>query len=142
MGEARGVAVLQFQNRTIAYNTVLAPFAADMFFLQSSRMTQGFWQPVIENLTATLGQPSGGRLVTCDWHENGRSTAELGEDLAHFIRTLGLNSVYVVACDDAVKVAQAAEERSPSLFAKTLYFHGQGPKGDEMIRAVHAFCPI
>jgi hypothetical protein len=131
------MAVFFHGNRSIAYQSRLAPFSHDLLLLQSSRFNADFWNPVLEGLP---NHSSGsGRIITCEWFAKDLDTATLAEDLNGFLQTLGLHSLHVVACDDAVKVITELEQRYPGAVDKTLHYPQSHPRMDELTRAVREF---
>lgn len=133
------MAIFLYNNRSIAYQMELAPFAPDLVLLQGSRFGPEYWRPVLEDLS--LAEPAGGRILTCDWSAEAFKEAQ-GEDLIRLIQTLGLQSVHLVACDDAVDLVASVQKINPALFEKTLLFPVNPPRGEELKRAVRAFCPF
>jgi hypothetical protein len=131
------MAVFSHGNRTIAYHSQFAPFQHDLLLLQSSRFHQDFWQPVLEDLKEDLR--SSGRIVTCEWYEKDLDTATMAEDLNNLLQTLGLHSLHVVACDDAVKVVNELERKYPGSVSKTLLYPQSLPKVDDLARTVREF---
>jgi hypothetical protein len=134
------MAVYHHANRTIAYQMEFAPFQHDLLLLQSSRFTTDFWRPVLEN----LGQhtPSSGRVVACDWFDKNLSEQELAKDLDQLIKTIGLTSVHVVACDDAVDLVGELEKLSPGRFENTLLYPQSVPRPEQLSRSIRAFSQI
>jgi hypothetical protein len=128
------MAIFQFNNQTLPYETVFAPFAHDLLLLQPAKFSIDFWQPVLDSLR---GEPSaGGRVVTCE------SPLPGAEILERFLRTLGLHDLHVVAFGDSVEVVKAVSKIEPGSFERTLLFPSGGPKGAELVREVREFCGI
>lgn len=131
------MALYQHGNRSIAYQIEFAPFAQDLLLLQGSRFDTQFWRPVLA--TFKDHAPSGGRVVICEWFESGLSEVQMAQDLAGLIKTLGLHSLHVVACDDAVDVVAEVEKAHPGRFEKTLLFPQVVPRADELSRSILGF---
>jgi hypothetical protein len=131
------MAVFSHGNRTIAYHSQFAPFQHDLLLLQSSRFNPEFWQPVLEDLKED--HMASGRIVTCEWFKKDLDTAALAEDLNNLLQTMGLHSLHVVACDDAVKVVNELERRYPGSVDKTLLYPQSLPKMDDLARTVREF---
>jgi hypothetical protein len=134
------MAVFSHGNRIIAYHSQFAPFQHDLLLLQSSRFNLDFWNPVLEDLKED--QRSSGRIVTCDWHSKDLSLAELVEDLNNLLQTMGLHTLHVVACDDAVKVVNELERKYPGSVTKTLLYPQSLPKMDDLARTVREFSAV
>ena len=129
------MAVFFHDNRSIAYKIDPAPFAHDLLLLQNSSFSAAFWAHV----TRELGQPTGagGRIITCEWHEPTLDTDKMSHDLLALIHTLGLQELRVVACGDAVQVAETIQRDEPGTFAKTLYYRDDSvPKTDAISAAL------
>lgn len=136
------MALFQFNDRTIPYHIHLGPFGFDLVLLQGSKFNSDFWRPVIEDLEALPSQ--GGRLLTCDWAEGvGESKAQDQAQICiRLLQTLGMDSAWVVAFDDAVKLLAEMQKAQSGLVEKTLLFPVEGPKGADLKRAVRDFCQI
>jgi len=134
------MAVYQHGNRTIAYQIEFAPFSHDLVLLQSSRFNMEFWKPVLSNLRDHT--PASGRVMVCDWHDGKLDEMKMAEDLVGLIKTLGLNSVHVVACDDAVDVVAEIEKLSPGWFENTLLYPQSVPRPDELSKSIREFSRI
>lgn len=134
------MAIFFHGNRTIAYHSQFAPFAHDLLLLQSSKFNPDYWSPLLEDFKAS-GTASG-RIVTCEWYDPKLDTATLAEDLNNFLQTLGLHTLHVVACDDAVKVITELEKKYPGSIDKTLFFPQPIPRGEEFSRAVKEFSGV
>ena len=131
------MAVYQHGSRSIAYQIEFAPFAHDLVLLQSSRFGVEFWNPVLATLRDHT--PASGRVVICEWHDAKLSEVQMAEDLAGLIKTLGLNSVHVVACDDAVDIVAEIEKLYPGRFENTLLYPQSVPRSDELSRSIREF---
>ena len=127
-------------NRSITYRIEFAPFQHDLLLLQSSRYGLDFWKPVLENLNDH--PPSNGRVVVCDWFAKDLDETQMAKDLNQLMKTLGLNSVHVVACDDAVDVVAEIEKDNPGRFENTLLFPQSVPRTDDLSRAIREFSRI
>lgn len=134
------MAVYQHGNRSIAYQIEFAPFAHDLVLLQSSRFDAGFWQPVLSNLRDHT--PASGRVIVCEWHDSNLNEAQMAADLVGLLKTLGLNAIHVVACDDAVDVVAEIEKQNPGCFENTLFFAQNVPRPDELSRSIREFSQI
>lgn len=128
------MALFQFNNQTLPYETDFAPFSHDLLLLQSSKFSADFWRPVLEDLKA--GRPAGGRIVTCE------SPLPDAETFERFLRTLGLHEIHVVALGDAVELVKNVAKIEPGAFEKTLLFPSGFLKPGELPREVREFCGI
>ena len=81
----------------------------------------------------------GGRVVTCDWSAEGLAGHALLEHFQRFILTLGLQTLHVVACDDAVAVGEGLEADFPGVIVRSLYFPRNAPRGEQLWNAVQEF---
>ncbi len=134
------MAVFFHNGRTLAYQSDFAPFSHDLLLLHSSNFKPEFWRPVLEVFAA---QPSAsGRVVTCEWFEAGRDIEMMAGDLSGLVRTLGLHSLHVVACGDAVEVVTAMTRLHAEIFSKTLLFPQNVPRGEDLERAIRDFVQI
>lgn len=134
------MSVFFHNNRSIPYRIEFAPFQHDLLLLQSSRFGMEFWKPVLENLNSH--PPSSGRVVVCEWYEKGHDETQLAKELVALMKTLGLNSVHVVACDDAVDVVAEVEKLHPGRFENTLLYPQSVPRPDDLSRAIREFSRI
>ncbi|MGE4131170.1 MAG: hypothetical protein AB7F86_05995 [Bdellovibrionales bacterium] len=134
------MAVFQHHDHSIAYSLHHAPFNFDLVLLQGSQFTSDFWKPVLSDLTGQTA--AAGRLLICDWYDAKVEDENLAENFIRLVGTIGLNSVRVVAFDDAVEMVAEAQRQHPGLFDKTLFFPQGGPKGDDLTRAVRDLCQI
>lgn len=134
------MAIFSFGNRNIPYKTEFAPFMHDLLLLQSSRYGFDFWSPVLENLKDH--PPSSGRVVACQWFEKGLTEAQMTEDLNNFIKTLGLHSLHVVACGDAVDIVGELEKLYPGRFDNTLFYPQSVPRPEDLSRSIREFSQI
>ena len=131
------MAIFFHGNRSMAYQSHFAPFTHDLLLLQSSRFNPEFWNPVLENLNSD--PKAGGRIITVEWSDTKLETSALATDLKNLIRTLGLHSLHVVACDDAVKVVNELEKTFPGVIGKTLLYPINLPRTEDLVRAVSEF---
>ncbi|MGZ3721558.1 MAG: hypothetical protein ACXVA9_01425 [Bdellovibrionales bacterium] len=134
------MAVFFHGNRSIAYQSHFAPFAHDLLLLQSSRFNTDFWGPVLEKFDQE--PKASGRIITCEWFDAKLDTATMAEDLNNLLQTLGLHTLHVVACDDAVKVITELEKKYPGSVDKTLLFPQSLSRNEELARSVHEFSRI
>jgi len=126
-------------NRSINYQIQFAPFSHDLLLLQGSRLGLEFWTPVLENLK---GHPSEqGRIVACEWHQKGLSEAEMATDLTNLMKTLGLQDVHVVACEDAVGLVKQIEKQDAKRFSGTLLYPST-PRSEDLSRSVQEFSDL
>jgi len=133
------MAIFFNNNRAISHQMELAPFAADLILLQGSRFSPEYWRPVLEDLGSM--PPAGGRILTCDWTDDGFKNIQ-PEDFVKLIHSLGLQQIHLVACDDAVELMSGVQRLQPTIFEKTLFYPNNAPRGEDLKRAVRAFCPI
>lgn len=131
------MAIFYHDNRSIEYDAEFAPFHHDMILLQSSRLTPETWRQVTDVLTAE--RPSSGRVVTCNWFDETFPPKRLAEDMLGLIKTLGLQSIHVVACDDAVDLVGEIEKLHPGLIEKTLLYPESLPHPEDLTRAIRDF---
>ena len=134
------MAIFFHGNRSIAYQSQLAPFSHDLLLLQASRFSTDFWQPVLDDLKDQT--PTGGRVVVCEWFEKGLDVATMAKDLDNLIKTLGLQAVHVVACDDAVGVVKEIEKQNAGRFENTLLYPQSVPRTDDLSRSIRDFSEI
>ena len=132
--------VFVFGNRSIAHQIEFAPFSHDLLLLQSSRHNLDFWRPVMDNLKEN--PPSSGRVVVCDWFEKGASETKMAEDLNQLIKTIGLHSLHVVACGDAVDIIGEIEKANPGRFENTLFYPQTIPRVEDLSRSIREFSQI
>ena len=128
------MAIFSHGNRSINYRIEHSPLAFDLVLLQPSRMGSDFWRPVLHDLHSD-GEPSG-RVLVCEWFESGIDRETLATDLAGMLRSLGMSSVYLVACEDAVEVVRHMQDIE--IIASRLYPQ-QTPRSDELISAIRDF---
>ena len=133
--------VFQHQGRTIEYKTELAPFGHDLILLQGSRFNVDFWQPVIENLSRAAS-PAGGRILVCEWANAKLDIGQLARDLGQLIQTMGLQSLHVVACDDAVAVVNELQKQQPGVISETLLFSQNTLRTDDLVQDIREFSQI
>lgn len=133
------MAVFLNNHQSLIYHIDKAPFVHDLVLLQDSGSNRQFWLPVLEDFGAQASHA--GRVLTCDWPVDVKV-----EDLAsHFLRlvqTLALHNVHVVAFNDAVAVVDEIQNLQLGTFERTLLFPQGGPRGEEMVSAIRAFCGI
>lgn len=134
------MAVFSHNGRRIAYQSEFAPFAHDLLLLHSSQFNASFWRPVLEALRCE--PPASGRVITCDWQDEKRGVEGMAEDLNALMRTLGLQSVHVVACGDAAAVAGDISRQSPSRFTNVLFYPRAVPDKEDLIAAIREFAQI
>jgi hypothetical protein len=133
------MAVFIHGNRTINYQIQFAPFAHDLVLLQGSRLSLDFWAPVLEQLK---GLPSEqGRIVACDWFQRGLSEAEMATDLLDLLKTLALQDVHVVACEDAVALVKQVERQDAKRFSSSLLYPST-PRSEDLSRSVQEFSDL
>jgi len=131
------MAVFHHGNRSIAYQVQFAPFSHDLVMLQSSRFHIDFWKPVLEGLKDS--PPANGRVVICEWYEKGLSEAQMAEDLNSLMKILGLQSIHVVACDDAVEIVGELETKHSGRFENTLLYPQSVPRPEDLSRSIREF---
>ncbi len=137
------MALFSINGRGIPYQIEFAAIPHDILLLQSSKMNSGLWQSVIEDLTDGKRSHIGpSRIVTCEWYAAGLSPEQLAQDLNAFIRTLALDSVYVVATGDAVDVVGRASQQVPARFSQTLFYPQTTPSAGMLVQAVRDFLRI
>lgn len=134
------MAVFFHNGRTLAYQSDFAPFSHDLLLLHGSKFTPDFWQSVLADLQ--MQPAASGRVVTCEWFEAGRDVDTLARDLCGLVRTLGLHSLRLVACGDAVDLAAAMTRLETDIFVKTLLFSQNVPRGEDLQRAIRDFVKI
>ncbi len=121
-------------NRSIAYQIVPVAFAYDWVMLQDSKAAQTVWNPLI----AALGtaKPSRGRMIILDWFDANLDTASLVEDGVRMMRTLGLQTVKLVACGDAGALAKELRRLHSDLVEGQLLYPGVMPDAGELSAAM------
>jgi hypothetical protein len=131
------MSVYHHANRTIKYNIVPAPFDHDLLLMQGSKYSMEMWRPFLASLIPPA--PHRGRVVMLEWHDPQFGPTALVADCERFMRTLGLHSVKIVACEDAVLVARELARHHSDLVADLLVFPDLTPGGEELLTAIRAF---
>jgi pimeloyl-ACP methyl ester carboxylesterase len=131
------MALFQYDNVLLPYQIHSAPFGHDMLLLQGSRFNSDYWLPVLVDWKGAVAQ--GGRVVTCDWPSGVQGGPELADYFHRFCLTLGLQNLFVVACDDATKIVAKLEADFPGAVQKSLLFSQNAPRGADLKKAVYEF---